>query len=178
MAAPSTPPQTRESQSRRRASYANPGMRVSDAERAEVADRLSQHFGDGRLDQEEFDKRLSQAMGATVQSDLHGLFADLPDDSPEAGPTGGSASAGFPGSGAAGTEASGAGQLGAGPRGSGPPGPAGRRPRRYRRLVAIILIIVIAIGVGHALAQVAPWLLIAALAFLWLRHGPWPRRRL
>jgi hypothetical protein len=175
MAAPSTPPPTRESTSRRRANYANPGMRVSDAERAEVADRLSQHFGDGRLDQEEFDKRLSQTMGATTQSDLHGLFADLPDDSPEAE----SAGAGSPGTGSKDTKPSRTGPLGAGLLGGAPPRSAGRnRPRRYRHMLAIILIIVIAVAVGHALAQVAPWLVIAVLAFLWLRHGPWPHRRL
>src|ERR1700722_8055430 len=32
-------------------------MRVSDAERAEVADQLAQHYGDGRLDQAELDAR-------------------------------------------------------------------------------------------------------------------------
>ncbi len=30
-----------------RASYANPSMRISDAERTEVADRLSPHYGEG-----------------------------------------------------------------------------------------------------------------------------------
>jgi hypothetical protein len=68
-----------------RASEVNPGLRVSDAERAEVADRLAKHYGDGRLDQAEFDKRLDQAMRAITQSDLSGLFADLPDGgTPEA----------------------------------------------------------------------------------------------
>jgi|CZKT01.1.fsa_nt_gi hypothetical protein len=79
MPAPYGPPWTRGSASRRGASYVNPDLRVSDAERAEVADRLSKHYGDGRLDQAEFSKRLDQAMSATTQSDLSGLFADLPD---------------------------------------------------------------------------------------------------
>ncbi len=64
--------------SARRASYANPGLRVSDAERAEVADQLSRHYGEGRLSQAEFDERLDQAMRATTQADLSGLTADLP----------------------------------------------------------------------------------------------------
>lgn len=54
-------------------------MRVSDAERAEVADRLSRHFADGRLDQAEFDERISRAMAAKTVGDLKGLFDDLPD---------------------------------------------------------------------------------------------------
>jgi hypothetical protein len=52
---------------------------VSDAERQAVADRLSEHFGDGRLDQVEFDERVSQAMNAKTRGDLRGLFDDLPD---------------------------------------------------------------------------------------------------
>ena len=54
-------------------------MRVSDAERAEVADRLGRHFADGRLDQAEFDDRVSRAMAAKTVGDLRGLFDDLPD---------------------------------------------------------------------------------------------------
>jgi hypothetical protein len=63
----------------RRTSQANPDMRVSNAERTEVADRLSKHYGDGRLDEEEFNARLDRAMKAKTQADLNGLFADLPD---------------------------------------------------------------------------------------------------
>lgn len=54
-------------------------MRVSDAERAEVADRLASHFAEGRLDQAEFDERVSRAMAAKTVGDLRGLFDDLPD---------------------------------------------------------------------------------------------------
>ena len=53
-------------------------LRVSDAERQSVADALSQHFGEGRLDQAEFDERLSQAMNAKTYRDLDGLLTDLP----------------------------------------------------------------------------------------------------
>lgn len=54
-------------------------VRVSDAERAEVADRLAAHFSNGRLDQAEFDQRLDQAMTAKTRGDLAGLFHDLPE---------------------------------------------------------------------------------------------------
>jgi hypothetical protein len=53
-------------------------LRVSDAERNEVADRLSRHFADGRIDQGEFKERLDAAMAAKTQGDLVGLFNDLP----------------------------------------------------------------------------------------------------
>ncbi len=53
-------------------------MRASDAERNAVADKLSRHFGDGRLDQAEFKERLDTAMSATTRAELGGLFHDLP----------------------------------------------------------------------------------------------------
>ena len=53
-------------------------LRVSDAERNEVADKLSRHFAEGRLDQTEFKERLDTAMSAKTQGDLAGLFDDLP----------------------------------------------------------------------------------------------------
>jgi Flp pilus assembly protein TadB len=62
-----------------RAPYSDQHMRVSDAERQEVADRLAEHFASGRLDQAEFDDRVGRAMGAKTRADLGGLFADLPE---------------------------------------------------------------------------------------------------
>ena len=53
-------------------------LRVSDAERSDVSERLSRHFADGRLDQGEFKERLDAAMSAKTQGDLAGLFDDLP----------------------------------------------------------------------------------------------------
>jgi hypothetical protein len=53
-------------------------LRASDAERNEVADKLSRHFAEGRLDAAEFKERLDRAMGATTRGDLTGLFDDLP----------------------------------------------------------------------------------------------------
>jgi hypothetical protein len=82
MPVPSSPPRTRTSTFRRRLSYGQPDLRVSDAERSEVADRLAEHYGAGRLDEAEFSQRVDQAMRATTQSDLAGLFDDLPDGEP------------------------------------------------------------------------------------------------
>jgi hypothetical protein len=53
-------------------------LRVSDAERNEVADKLSRHYADGRLDPTEFKERLDTAMSAKTLGDLSGLFDDLP----------------------------------------------------------------------------------------------------
>ena len=62
-------------------------LRVSDAERNEVADRLSRHFSEGRLDQSEFKDRLDAAMSAKTQGDLAGLFDDLPRLTDEGAPS-------------------------------------------------------------------------------------------
>jgi uncharacterized membrane protein len=59
--------------------YSDDHLRVSDADRQAVADRLSEHFAAGRLDQAEFDERIGRAMGAKTRADLGGLFADLPE---------------------------------------------------------------------------------------------------
>lgn len=55
-----------------------PEMRVSNDERNEVAESLSKHYADGRLDDTEFKERLDKAMGAKTRSDLSGLLTDLP----------------------------------------------------------------------------------------------------
>ena len=64
--------------SRRDGSATDTSVRASDAERNEVADRLSRHFAEGRLDQAEFRTRLDTAMSATTRGDLNGLFCALP----------------------------------------------------------------------------------------------------
>jgi Flp pilus assembly protein TadB len=50
-----------------------------------VADRLSKHYSDGRLDETEFHERLDRAMSAKTQSDLRGLLDDLPGSEPPRG---------------------------------------------------------------------------------------------
>jgi uncharacterized protein DUF1707 len=66
--------------------YSDQHLRVSDAERQAVADRLAEHFGDGRLDQAEFDERVGRAMSAKTRADLSGLFDDLPETGAPATP--------------------------------------------------------------------------------------------
>jgi hypothetical protein len=153
MSAPGSAPWMPGSGSRWRASAANPDLRVSDAERAEVADRLSKHYADGRLGQAEFDERLDQAMNATTQSDLSGLLADLPD-----------------------TETSHAPDLANAPK--APRVPPERHGRSLRHILFLVLFVVIAAALGQALVHIyIPWLLIALVLFLWLRFRPWQHRR-
>jgi Domain of unknown function (DUF1707) len=158
------PLRTRGYGTRQRATDAT--MRVSDAERAEVADQLAQHYGDGRLDQAELDERLSRAMGAKTHSDLAGITADLPHLDPRPGSRPARASSGYP------------------------PAPRSRRPRS--RVLPTVLLIVLAVVAWHAVTPFfwAPfwhwpglwlgsawWLWIALLIFCWLRFGPRRHRR-
>jgi hypothetical protein len=53
-------------------------LRASDVERAEVADLLTNHFMDGRLDRSEFDERLGVALKAKTRGELTALLHDLP----------------------------------------------------------------------------------------------------
>jgi hypothetical protein len=69
-----------------RGPYSDQHLRVSDAERQAVTDRLAEHFGDGRLDQAEFDERVGRAMSAKTRADLSGLFDDLPETGAPATP--------------------------------------------------------------------------------------------
>ena len=43
-----------------------------------VAEALSQHYSEGRLDANELKERLDQAIGAKTRRDLSGLMTDLP----------------------------------------------------------------------------------------------------
>ena len=56
----------------------DPRVRVSDAERKDMADTLARHYADGRLDSSEFEERLGRAMAAKTRGDLSGLLDDLP----------------------------------------------------------------------------------------------------
>lgn len=110
----------------RRIRYSDQHIRVSDAERNAVAELLGQHYADGRLDQAEFDDRVSRTMSATTRGDLAGLFDDLPETGP----------------------------AGAGP--ASPAGPAApyRGPRRRsgigRALLLLILVFICANVAWHA----------------------------
>jgi len=127
----------------RRIRYTDQHLRVSDAERNAVAERLGAHYSDGRLDQAEFDERVSRAMSAKTRGDLDGLFDDLPDPEP---------------AGAAGTG-----------RASQPSGPAmpyrmhRRAPARPFLMVALVIALMIAIG--HTIAAIyIPWFWVAVIA--------------
>ena len=133
-------------------------MRVSNAERTEVADRLSKHYGDGRLDEDEFNERLDRAMKAKTQADLHGIFADLPDSPPEMS------------------------------RLEEPKTAVPQRRQRslFGRVVFIVLAVVIISSLWHAVTNpfwglatgglYIPWLLIAVIAFFVWRSRSWHRR--
>jgi hypothetical protein len=54
-------------------------MRVSDADREQVAERLREHFAAGRLTSEELDERLATALNAKTVGDLGAVMADLPE---------------------------------------------------------------------------------------------------
>jgi Domain of unknown function (DUF1707) len=136
---------------------ADPQMRISDADRADVADRLSRHYSDGRLDQAEFNERLDRAMKAKTQADLSGLFTDLPPiDEPA-------------------KAVKAVEQHDRRPR--------DRRP--LTRTLGLVLVVVVAVVVaraltwplfslfgffGHALIVPIPWIVVALIAFLCWRY--------
>jgi hypothetical protein len=57
-------------------------IRVADADRDRVADRLRDHFAAGRLTTDELGERVSAALNAKTFGDLRGLLADLPEPAP------------------------------------------------------------------------------------------------
>ena len=157
MPAPASPPWTpgpAGSGYRRHFRYGTSDLRASDAERADVADRLSRHYQDGRLDQAEFNERLDRAMNAKTRGDFAGLFADLP-ELPDEQP---------------------------GMDGQPPLTPA-RLPRHRQRpvfgqLLPIAAIVVVAIVFTHVVLHSAwIWLLVGVLAFVFLRNEERRRRR-
>jgi Domain of unknown function (DUF1707) len=57
-------------------------LRVADADRERVAERLRRAGGEGRLAPEELEERLEAAFAARTLADLAPLVADLPAESP------------------------------------------------------------------------------------------------
>src|SRR3954453_1277540 len=53
-------------------------LRVSDSERQVAVDRLRMAHDEGRLDLDEYDRRLAAAYGSVTYADLDQLFTDLP----------------------------------------------------------------------------------------------------
>ncbi len=135
-------------------------MRVSDADRAEVADQLAQHYGEGRLDQAELDERLGRAMSAKTHADLAGLTADLPHLDARPSPA----------------------------RAPAPRSRAGRPRSRLLPIVLLVVVAFVAWHAVASFFWVpvwhwpgpwfgsAWWLWIALLVFCWLRFGPRHRR--
>ncbi|MGA4670180.1 DUF1707 SHOCT-like domain-containing protein [Propionibacteriaceae bacterium Y1923] len=66
-------------------SVPTPPKRIGDAERDEAVAQLQEHHAAGRLDGDEFEERMTRALGAKTIDDLKPLFADLP--RPESSPT-------------------------------------------------------------------------------------------
>ena len=122
-------------------------LRVSDAERQAVTDRLAQHYGDGRLDQAEFDDRVGRAMTAKTRADLDGLFHDLPG----LDGTAGSGLAGAPGA---------------------PDRRARRQPRHRHGLLKVALFVVIVLIAAQAIHSLlwltVPWLWLGIVVLIGL----------
>ena len=57
-------------------------LRVSDAERAAVQERLRRAVGDGQLDLHEFDERVQAVWAARTRGELVRVTADLPEPPP------------------------------------------------------------------------------------------------
>ncbi len=55
-------------------------MRIGDSERDAAVSALRDHHIAGRLTAEEFDERMSSALGAHTRGELDALFTDLPQD--------------------------------------------------------------------------------------------------
>jgi Domain of unknown function (DUF1707) len=62
----------------------NDRIRISDADREQVAARLREHFAEGRITPDELDERISAVFAAKTYGDLRHVLADLPDSAPSA----------------------------------------------------------------------------------------------
>lgn len=60
----------------------HPDLRLSDAERSEALDALSEHVRTGRLDIDEFGRRSAHVTAARTLSELRPVFTDLPEPHP------------------------------------------------------------------------------------------------
>ena len=60
----------------------DPDLRVSQAERDEVAATLGRHYADGRLSVGEYEERVAAALEARTGRDLDALLVDLPAPAP------------------------------------------------------------------------------------------------
>jgi MYXO-CTERM domain-containing protein len=156
-------------------------IRIGDKEREVAVQRLGAHYEAGRLTAEEHAERIGEALQAKTEADLAALFADLPGEGRQAGPTAEEPGQSGPwgwGLGAPWTAPQ-EGQGGGGPGNRGPWGAGGPPWAQGRKgplsriplpvLVALAVIGVLAsiacvVGGGHP--PVLPLLLIAAGIFV------------
>jgi hypothetical protein len=126
----------------------NDQMRVSDAERDRVTDRLREHFAAGRLTSDELEERITAALHAKTEGDLRQVMTDLPEPAgtvlgtaqqPWAGPRSGPGWAGN-----AGMVPGSAGR----PYPMGPPWMVRRRGPRLLPLVLVALIVALVLPGG------------------------------
>jgi Flp pilus assembly protein TadB len=141
-------------------------VRIGDAERTEVADRLARHFSDGRLDEAEFGERLDRAMRAKTMADLSVLLADLPGEPAPPQQSGRRDQRRVARTQLERERLTLKAERRAQRR-------ARREPRR-RALRAIVLLTALVVGavmIAHWLvSSVAVWIVIGIIAFLWLRR--------
>jgi hypothetical protein len=64
----------------------NDHIRVSDADRERVAERLREHFAEGRLSSDELDERIAATLTAKTFAELRRVTKDLPDPEPAGAP--------------------------------------------------------------------------------------------
>jgi hypothetical protein len=145
-------------------------MRIGDAERAQVADRLGKHYSDGRLDETELNDRLDRAMRAKTMGDLTGLLSDMPETEP--GPT-----PGAPGGDRRHQRKMQKIQLDRERLRLQAERREHKRAVRQRRLVSLawvamlVAIAVVALVVAHTLMHsIAIWVIVGVVIFLWLRN--------
>ncbi|HEV2452057.1 MAG TPA: DUF1707 domain-containing protein [Streptosporangiaceae bacterium] len=122
-------------------------IRVSDADREEVAARLREHFAQGRISSEELDERITAALSAKTAGDLRRVLTDLPGPSPvqQAGPA---VPWGRPG----------------GPRGGFPVGVFRRGPRLLPLVVFALIASLLLPGAGWVFFAFFQFLLVMFLA--------------
>jgi hypothetical protein len=137
----------------------NENIRISDADRERIVERLREHYAVGRLTSDELDERVTAALSAKTYGDLRAVMTDLPE--PETvGAAGAAGPAGTPGP---------AGPLG--PMGWQSPWFAAGRPmvafRRGPRILPLLLIVLAVTFLAHGGGFVLFAFLQAALAF-WL----------
>ncbi len=126
------------------------GLRIGDADRERAQARLADHYAAGRLDKDEYNERLDQIWAARTRAELTPVFRDLP------GPGG---PAPQPARGPFSTPTSRA-------RFAPPPSRS-----RARRLPGPLLVLLVALGVVVALANLPLILVGLGVWFFFLRGG-------